>query len=99
MSDFNADMENINLKNFCDLYNFKNLIKEATCFKTPVNPICIDLKLTNSYRSFQNSCAIETGLSNFHRMVVTFMKAYFQKQKPKVVPTEIIRQLLIKLLL
>ena len=41
--------------------------------------------LTNSYRSFQNSCAIETGLSDFHRMVVTVMKAYFQKQKPKVV--------------
>ena len=41
--------------------------------------------LTNSYRSFQNSCAIETGLSDFHRLVVTVMKAYFQKQKPKVV--------------
>ena len=41
--------------------------------------------LTNSYRSFQNSCAIETGLSDFHIMVVTVMKAYFQKQKPTVV--------------
>ena len=40
--------------------------------------------LTNSYRSFENSCPIETGLSDFHRMVVTVMKAYFQKQKPKV---------------
>ena len=37
MGDFNADMENINLKNFCDLYNFKILIKEPTCFKNPVN--------------------------------------------------------------
>ena len=85
MGDFNADMENINLKNLCDLYNFKNLIKEPTCFKNPVNTTGLDLMLTNSYRSFQNSCAIETGLSDFHRMVVTVMKAYFQKQKPKVV--------------
>ena len=85
MADFNADMENINLKNFCDLCNFKNLIKEPTCFKNPVNPTCIDFMLTNSYRSFQNSGAIETGLSDFHRMVVTAMKAYFQEQKPKVV--------------
>ena len=46
MADFNADMENINLKNFCDLYNFKNLIKEPTCFKNPVNPTCIDFMLT-----------------------------------------------------
>ena len=75
MGDFNADMENINLKNFCDSYNFKNLIKVPTCFK--------NLMLTNAYRSFQNSCAIETGLSDFHRLVVT-MKACFQKQKPKV---------------
>ena len=52
MGDFNVDMENINLKDFCDLYNFKNLIKEPTCFKNPVNPNCIDLMLTNSYRSF-----------------------------------------------
>ena len=41
--------------------------------------------LTSSYRSFQNSCAIETGLSDFHKMIVTVMKAYFQKQKSKVI--------------
>ena len=40
---------------------------------------------TNSYRGFQNSCAIETGLSDFHMMAVTVLKGYIQKQKPKVV--------------
>ena len=85
MGDFNADMENVSLKHFCDLYNLKNLIKVPTCFKNPENPKCIDLMLTRSYRSFQNSCAIETGLSDFHKMIVTVMKAYFQKQKPKVI--------------
>ena len=84
--DFNADMENINLKNFCDLYNFKNLIKEPTCFKNPVNPTCIDLMLTSSYRRFQNSCAIETGLSNFHSLIVFVMKAYFQMITDKKSP-------------
>ena len=84
IGDFNADMENVNLRNFCDLYKFKNLIKEPTSFKNPVNPTCIDLMLTNTHKSFQNSCAIETGLLDFHRMVVTVMKAYFQEQKPKV---------------
>ena len=38
MGEFNADMENINLKNSCDLYKFKNLIKEPTCFENPINP-------------------------------------------------------------
>ena len=85
MGDFNADMENISLKHCCDLNNLKNLIKVPTCFKNPENPKCIDLMLTSSYRSFQNSCAIETGLSDFHKMIVTVMKEYFQKQKPKVI--------------
>ena len=49
----------------------------------PKNPSCIDLILQNSQRSFQNSCAIETGLSDFHRMTVTVMKASFQKLQPK----------------
>ena len=49
MGDFNADMENINLENFCDFYNSKNLIKEPTCFKNPVNSTCVDLMLTNSH--------------------------------------------------
>ena len=66
-------MENVNLRNFCDLYKFKNLIKEPTSFKNPVNPTCIDLMLTNTHKSL-----------DFHRMVVTVMKAYFQEQKPKV---------------
>ena len=62
MSDFNDNTEDINLKNFWDLHNFKNLIKEPTCFKNPVNPTCVDLMLTNSKKHFQNSCAIQTEL-------------------------------------
>ena len=30
MGEFNADVEKINLKKFCDLYNLQNLIKEPT---------------------------------------------------------------------
>ena len=40
---------------------------------------------TNSYRSFQNSCAIETGLSDFYKMIVTILKTYFQKKEPKII--------------
>ena len=41
--------------------------------------------LTNHPRSFQNSLAIGTGLSDFHRMTVTMMKTYFPKLCPKLV--------------
>ena len=41
--------------------------------------------LTNKPRSFKHSCAIETDLSDFHRMTVTVMKATFEKLQPRVV--------------
>ena len=40
--------------------------------------------LANPYRSPQNSCAIETGLLDLHRMTMTVMKTLFQKQKQKI---------------
>ena len=41
--------------------------------------------ITNRGRNFQHTTAIETGLSDFHKMVVTVLKASFDKQKPNVV--------------
>ena len=73
------------MKDFCLNYNLKSLICVPTCYKNPDNPSCIDLILTNSPGSFQSSCAIETGLSDFHKMTVTVMKTSFQKLKPRVI--------------
>ena len=66
---------------FCLNYNLSNIIKEPTCFKNPENPSCIDLMLTNFPKGFQNSMAIETGLSDFHKMIVTVMKSHYKKHK------------------
>ena len=41
--------------------------------------------LTNSSSRFQSSCAIETGLSDFHKMTIMVMKTTFQKLKPKLI--------------
>ena len=67
------------------VYNLKTLIKQKTCFKNPENSTYIDLILTNSPRSFQNSSVFETGLSDFHKLTITVLKQYFPKLKPKVV--------------
>ena len=85
IGDLNAETEEPIMREFCDSYNLKNLIKEPTCFKNPSNPSCIDLMLTNSNRSFQNSLNIETGLSDFHKMTVTVLKTTFPKVKPKII--------------
>ena len=62
------------MKSFCESYNLTNLIKQPTCLKNPEKPSCIDLILTNRPKSFQTTCVIETGLSDFHRMTVSVLK-------------------------
>ena len=83
--DFNIDRGEEILEEFLFEQNFKNLMKEPTCFKAVDNPSCIDLFLTNTSLSFQNTCTIETGLSDFHKMAVTVMKTTFPKAQPKIV--------------
>ena len=85
VGDFNTEETNDVLDDFLFEHNAKNLVKSATCFKSLDNPSCIDLFLTNSPRSFQNTGTITTGLSDFHRMVVTVMKTTFPKAKPKII--------------
>ena len=68
MRDFNAEISETNLASFFTLYNFKSLI----CFKNPDNPSCIDLILTNCPNYFQNSSTFDTGLSDFHKLILTF---------------------------
>ena len=84
LGDFNSDMHENAMKEFSDTYNLSNLIKESTCFKNPVNPSLIDLILTNRPRSFQNSQAIETGLSDHHKLTITVTRAFFPKQAPVI---------------
>ena len=82
LGDFNATIHDEAMKDFCELYDLENLIREPTCFKNAENPSSIDVILTNSKNSFQNSIAIETGLSDHHKMVVTVLKIYTKKKEP-----------------
>ena len=81
--DFNTEDSEPCLSNFLYQYEARNLVKEKTCFKNPNNPSCIDLFITNSSNSFQNTGVVSTGLSDFHKMVVTVLKSTYTKAKPK----------------
>ena len=61
------------------------MINKPTCYRNPDKRTCIDLILTNCPGSFQNSCVIETGLSDFHKMIVTVMKTSYRKIEPRVI--------------
>ena len=40
---------------------------------------------TASYGRFHNQCVIETGLSDFRKIIVTVMQTYFQRKEPKII--------------
>ena len=68
---------------FMDHFNLKNLVKENTCFKSITNPTCIDLFLTNNIYSFHHTAVVATGISDFHKIILTIFRTTFTKRKPK----------------
>ena len=69
--DLNSEPTESAVRDFCQIYTCKNVIKDDTCFKNPLKPFCIDLIITNRPKSFQNSMTVETGLSDFHKMALS----------------------------
>ena len=88
LGDFNSETSENYLNDFCNIYNLRNIIKEPTCFKNPGNPSCIDLFLTNRPRCFKNTVAAETGISDFHKMVVMVLKVFTRNKNQKLSDTD-----------
>ena len=84
LGDFNMEEKEADISNFLEIYNLKNLVKKPTCFKSD-RPRSIDLILTNRASSFQLTDSIETGLSDFHCMIITVLKDGFLKKGPKLI--------------
>ena len=85
VGDLNSEITESSMLEFCNNYNFCSLCHKSTCYKNPETPSCIDLFLTNSPRSFQNTQTTETGLSDFHKLVVTTLKKYLPNNQPKII--------------
>ena len=69
----------------CETHNLKSLIKQPTYYENPNSPTCIDLVLTNVPRTYQSTCIIETGLSNYHLTTLTVMRKFFKKIRPRII--------------
>ena len=85
LGDFNIEMEEQQIKAFCDNYGLKSLIRQPTCYESPSNPTCIDLIITNAPQKFQSTGVLETGLSDLHLKTVTVMRKIFNKLKPRTI--------------
>ena len=81
--DFNIEEADPIMSEFLFKNDSKNLVQQKTCFKSINNPSCIDLFVTNSPRSFQNTITFASGLSDFHKIILTILKSTFPKVRPK----------------
>ena len=79
--DPSADTEN-HLSDLIDIFDLKNIVKEPTCFKSEKGSL-IDIILTNKPRSFKKTQGFVTGLSDFHKLVVTVLRSFYKKLSPK----------------
>ena len=84
IGDFNCEIGDDIISDFVDDYDLASLVRSRTCFKSD-SPRCIDLILTNTKSSFQATTTIETGLSDFHTMIVTVLKGGHVKMGPKII--------------
>jgi hypothetical protein len=62
------------LTEFMDLYNLRNIVKGATCFKSVSNPSLIDVILTNKPRTLSGHLNASNGLSDFHNIICAATK-------------------------
>ena len=81
MGDFNIDFKNIGagfdkLSEMYDTFNLTNLIKSEACYAKNHKSLT-DLFLTNKPFSFQKTHVTETGLSDYHKLISTFLKSRF----------------------
>ena len=90
MGNFNVDVKKeFAFHLFCNQYQLTSLNNDPACYKNIDNHSCIDPLLTNSTNSFESTCTIETGLSDFHKLVVTVINKKHEQIPPKLYSTGI----------
>ena len=84
LGDFNMSFSNKNMKDLCDMFELKHLIKDPTCFKSS-NLSCTDNFYTNKNKMFFNSSTVETGISDQHSLICTMLRPTLCKGPSKFI--------------
>ena len=72
-------MSETSLSSFCNLYKLKCLVQELACNKNLERPI-LDCK-----NHFLKTEILKTGLSDFHKLIITVTTLIFEKQRLQIV--------------
>ena len=83
LGDFNLEPTDPKISNFLEINDMTNIIKSKTCFKSKSGS-CIDLILTNTPKNIKNKGTVETGLSDFHRLIFSMLKTKYTKLRPRI---------------
>ena len=70
------------IKEFCELYNMKNLITSPTCHKGP-SPTILDVIFISQPKRFTESLNCECPLSDFHNIIGGATKQYAPFEQPR----------------
>ena len=85
IGDFNSEISERSIHDFCNVYNLETPSNLPTCFKNPESPSCIDLILTNLNNNFDEALVLELGLSDFHKLAMLVLKSYVKKEDQKFI--------------
>ena len=73
------------LTDICDIFDFKNLIKDPTCFMKNCSPSLVDVVLTNKSQFCFNPINFGCGISDWHNMIGVLVKGAAPKvEKQKI---------------
>ena len=81
----NLNTWRLEIRDFCQIYDYEILVKDNTGVKNPEKCSFIDHIITNRPKCFQNSVTLETSLSDFYKMTLTIMKVFYKKQKLTII--------------
>ena len=90
MGDLNIDISNKrkdnhnSLSDLCDTFSLQNIITSRTCHKSNAGT-SIDIMLTNRSRSVHKTSIFETGISDHHKLILSFFRSYFTGIPPKAI--------------
>ena len=83
ISDKRKDNNNF-LSDLCDTFSLQNIITWKTCHKSNVGT-SIDIMITNRPGSFCKTNVFETGISDHHKLILSFFRSYFTRIPPKTI--------------
>ena len=82
LGDLKISCDDERLKEFCNSFSLGHFIKKPTCYMG-TNPSSVDHIITNTTSLFMKCYTVETGISDYHKLIMSICRLTFAKGKSK----------------